>query len=209
MAPHEPVSLVILAGGRSRRLGIDKTRLRLRPDLPTSLERAAAIGRRLAGEVIVVTGENQVLLPEGARATPDLYPGRSSLAGIASGLEVASYPYALVVGCDMPFLDERLLASMLDEPRDYDVLIPRNEEWQTLHAIYAKACLEPMRRVLASQKPRIVAFFDQVRVRQVDPAVIDCFDPERWSFFNINTPEDLERAKRRVDQISSLAHESG
>ncbi len=195
------VSLVILAGGRSKRLGIDKTSLRLLPGEPTILERTVGLGRRLATEIIAVVGENQVAVPEDVRTTPDLYPGRSSLAGVCSGLEVASHPHALVVGCDMPFLDKGLLGYMLAQPRDYDVLIPRNEEWETLHAIYSKNCLEAMRRVLASQKPRIIAFFEEVRVRELGRAVVDRFDPDRWSFFNVNTPEDLEAARAHLRSL--------
>jgi molybdopterin-guanine dinucleotide biosynthesis protein A len=66
---------------------------------------------------------------------------------------------------------------------------------QAMHAIYSKCCLEPMRARLLADDLRIVNFFDEVRVRVVEPDEIARFDPRALSFFNVNTPDDLRIAQ--------------
>ena len=133
---------------------------------------------RLCDEVVVVLNDPQEWAGLPARLTPDVYPDGGALGGIYSGLLAASRDYALVVACDMPFLSHDLLAAMLARPRDYDALVPRSPaagttrnalDVEPLHAIYAKACLAPMRATLESGRRQIAAFFSQVRVAYVEP----------------------------------------
>ena len=199
------VSGVILAGGRSRRLGIDKTTMPWPPGGPaesagterpgrTLLEATGAKLEQVCDEVIVVAyrGEHAIRY----RVVPDLYQEGGSLGGIYSGLAAAAGDFALAVATDMPFLSVPLLRWMLEQPRDYDALVPVRDEPEPLHAIYSKRCLEPMRRRLEAGRLKITGFFDDVRVRYVDAATLAAHDPEGLSFFNVNTPEDLERARQ-------------
>jgi molybdopterin-guanine dinucleotide biosynthesis protein A len=126
---------------------------------------------------------------------PDLHDEGGSLGGIYSGLSAARHEYALAVATDMPFLSVPLMEWMLAQPRDYDVLAPIYGEVQTLHAIYSKRCLEPMKDRLDAGRLKITGFFEDVRVRYVDEATVARIDSEGLSFFNVNTPEDLERAR--------------
>ncbi len=137
-----------------------------------------------------------------ARLVPDMYPDGGALGGIYSGLYAAAHPYALTVACDMPFLNVDLLRAMLARPRDYDVLVPRsprpgsarnNLDVEPLHAIYSKACLEPMRTTLESGRRQIAAFFPHVRVAYVESEESLRYDPTGRSFMNVNTPEELEK----------------
>ena len=236
---------MILAGGRSRRLGIDKTTLpwplperqegrgkrqgpspaglfsdrergdaaggvaapgdadgrrgartvRTRAGGPqTLLGATAAKLAQVCDEVVVVAYRGAAPLPY--RVVPDAYAEGGSLAGIYSGLAAATNEYALAVATDMPFLSVPLLRWMAAQPRDYDVLVPVRDEPEPLHAIYAKRCLGPMRRRLEAGRLKITGFFEDVRVRYVEQAVLAKYDPEGLSFFNINTPDDLERARR-------------
>ena len=192
---REGTSGIILAGGKSSRLGVDKAMLQLDGG-PTLI--AATIARLLplVDEIVVVAddGERFGTLP--ARVVPDLYAGAGSLGGIYSGIAAASHEQSLVVACDMPFLRPELLRHLLAEPRSYDVLLPRLEGGFTepLHAVYSKACLEPIRRRLEVGRYRIIGFLDDVRVRYVEEAELRRFDPDLRSFVNINTPEELADA---------------
>lgn len=195
---------LIMAGGRSRRLGIDKTTMPWpplpagatdgQPAVSTLLEATGAKLAQVCDEVIAVAyrGARPIPYP----VAPDLYEEGGSLGGIYSGLFAARNEYAVAVATDMPFLSLPLLRWMLDQPRDYDVLVPVREEPEPLHAIYSKRCLEPMRRRLDAGQLKITGFFADVRVRYVDAPVLARLDPEGLSFFNINTPEDLERARQ-------------
>jgi len=202
------LSGVILAGGRSQRLGQEKALLRLwGPQGPTLLEATVARVAAVCAEVLVVTDtpRSWPLLP--ARVVFDRYPGAGALGGLYSGLAEATSPYILAVACDMPFLSEALLRSMAGRPRDYDVLIPRlhaqdrhrsgSASWvEPLHAIYGRPCLAPMQEDLDRGERQIIHFFPRVRVRYLEQDEWMRFDPAGLAFRNINTPQDLEEARR-------------
>jgi molybdopterin-guanine dinucleotide biosynthesis protein A len=188
------VTGIVLAGGKSRRLGIDKTTMRWPPQggTRTLLEATAGTLAQVCDEVLLVNYRGAHPLPY--RVVPDRFVEGGSLGGLYSGLLEASHDYALAVATDMPFLSLGLLRWMLAQPRDFDVLVPVRDEPEPLHALYSKACLEPMRRRLEAGRLKITGFFEDVRVRYIDEATLRQLDPEGLSFFNINTPEDLQRA---------------
>ena len=159
----------------------------------TLLEAAGATLQLVCDDVLVVGYRAARAVPY--RVAPDLYAEGGSLGGIYSGLFAALGDYGLAVATDMPFLSVRLLRWMVEQPRDYDVLVPVREEPEPLHAIYSKACLEPMRRKLEAGRLKITGFFEDVRVQYVEAVTLAELDPDGLSFFNVNTPEDLERAR--------------
>jgi molybdopterin-guanine dinucleotide biosynthesis protein A len=203
MDTNTPTSAIVLAGGSSRRLGHDKRRLRLWGETePTLLEHTVSVVARLCRDVVVVLNDPETWPKLPGRIAADVYPDGGALGGIYSGLLTIQHDYALVVACDMPFLSVDLLHAMLARPRDYDVLVPRSLHpgttrnplgVESLHAIYSKACLEPMRMILESGQRQITAFYPQVRVAYVKPEEIRRFDPAGSSFMNINTPEQMAK----------------
>ena len=206
MEHNVATSAIILAGGLSRRLGQDKRRLRLwGPDQPALLEHTVQVVAQLCEEVVVVLNDPEAWAGLPARLAPDVYPDGGALGGIYAGLLAAQHGYALTVAADMPFLNPDLLGAMLMRPRDYDALVPRALrpgtarnalDVEPLHAIYAKACLEPMRATLESGRRQIAAFFPQVRVAYLEPEEIQRYDPSGRSFLNVNTPEQMAEAAR-------------
>ncbi len=192
---------IVLAGGRSRRLGMDKTTMRWPPQTGTRtlLEVTASTLAQVCDEVLLVNYRGAHPLPY--RVVPDRFAEGGSLGGLYSGLVAASHDYALAVATDMPFLSLDLLRWMLAQPRDFDVLVPVRDEPEPLHALYSKACLEPMRRRLEAGRLKITGFFEDVRVRYVDEATLRQLDPEGLSFFNINTPDDLRRAVELAQRL--------
>ncbi len=187
------VSAVILAGGRSRRLGVDKALLKL--DGEWLLERIASSLASLSDDLRVVVDDRDKLGHLGLPTVADVLHGLGPLGGIYSGLRAMQHERGLFVACDMPLLDLNLLRYMVSLSNDFDVVIPRiGNNVEPLHAVYSKACAAPIAELLEQCDLRIVHFFPQVRVRYVEQAEIDTFDPQHWSFFNINTADDLERA---------------
>lgn len=184
---------VVLAGGQSRRLGTNKAFVKV-GGVPL-IERVVRTLSQISDDVRIVTNEPEEYRSLGVPAVRDTWPGMGSLGGIYTGLEAARHPRAIVVGCDMPFLDLRLLRFMILLSADYDVVIPRLDGLlEPLHAIYGKACLGPIEDLLRAGDLRIVHFLGRVTVRYVERAEVEIFDPQQLSLFNVNTPEDLECA---------------
>jgi len=189
------VSGVVLAGGQSSRLGMDKSFVNVNGQ--SLIEQIVVKLARLSDDVIIVTNSPEKYDHLKARLVGDIYHGKGALGGIYSGLRTAANSYSLVVACDMPFLDLNLLCYMILLARGHDVVIPRIGGFlEPLHAIYSKSCLEPIDRLLARGGLKIIDFFFEVRVRYVEEGEVDIFDPQHLSFFNVNTPNDLEEVKK-------------
>jgi len=191
---------IILAGGKGRRLGGRDKALQFIGHQPL-IERVIS---RLSflDAIIIVTGSTVQALP-GIEHTPqvkvvgDDYPGRGPLGGIYSGLRASGSVRSLVVACDMPFLNQRLLKYLIGVAEGFDVAVLRiGDNLEPLHAVYAKSCIEPIKRLIEGECFNIRRLFDMVRVRYVTTEEVDRFDPEHLSFFNINTQEDLELARK-------------
>ena len=192
------VSGVILAGGASRRL--EKNKALERIGGKTLIERVIDSLAPLTTEVLVVVGRPEqaaaLRLPLSVRVVSDRYPGGGSLGGIFTGLEASAEPWSLVVACDMPFLNRELLRHLMAQSSNVDAVVPcLGGQPEPLHALYSKACLAPMERMLRAGQLKIAPLFEAVRVRYVDEATIDRIDPRHLSFFNINTQADLEEAR--------------
>jgi molybdopterin-guanine dinucleotide biosynthesis protein A len=194
------LSVVILAGGQSRRLGRDKAFLEIegQPLIRRAVQRLTA----LSDDLIVVTNNaaryEPLDLP--VRLVPDEQPGIGALMGVYSGLKAARHPYALAVACDMPFLNLDLLRYMGSLVADQDVVIPRIEDsLEPLHAVYGRTCLPGMRRWLDRGYRQVIAFFPDVRVRYVGLDEIRRFDHQQLSFVNVNTPKDWARVRELLE----------
>jgi molybdopterin-guanine dinucleotide biosynthesis protein A len=191
---------IILAGGQSRRMGTNKALLRLTPDGPTLIEQVIATLRPF-GPALLVTNTPEVYAWLDLPMVPDALPGTGALGGLYSGLDAATALYNFVVACDMPALQPALLQYMAEQPREYDVLIPRWQEpgdtrpqLETLHAVYSRACLPAIRAHLDAGDLRLISFLPDVRVRYLDEPALRQVDPTLRSFRNLNTPDDLAQA---------------
>lgn len=191
--PHL-LSVAVLAGGQSRRLGQDKAFVEVggRPLIVRVLD----VVLPMSDDVLIVADDAAKFRHLPGRVVADVYPGMAALGGIYSGLSAARHEQALVVACDMPFLNEGLLRYMIDLARQHEVVIPAwNGYIEPLHAIYHKHCLASMQRLIEAKKLQIAQALCDVPVRYVSAEEIARFDPQRLSFFNINKPEDLDQAR--------------
>jgi molybdopterin-guanine dinucleotide biosynthesis protein A len=147
-------------------------------------------------DCLVVTNSPGLYAFLGLPMVGDVYPDGGSLGGIYSGLAAVAGDAALCVACDMPFLSSALLGYLAAQAADADVVIPEAAgELQPLHAIYGKACLPAMERRLRAGQLKITGFFDEVRVRQIPAESVARFEAPELAFMNLNTPEDLARAR--------------
>ena len=194
------ITSIILAGGRSSRLGREKLAEVIAGK--SLIERAISRLSALSQEILIVISQKQArsslpsyTYPE-AKTVVDLYPETGSLIGIYTGLVHSSNFLNLVVACDMPFLNLELLRYMVKMAPGFDVVIPRiGDEMEPLHAVYSRKCIGPMEDLIKQGNLKVTGFFDSVKVRYVGEEELDRFDPEHLSFFNINTEADLKRAR--------------
>jgi molybdopterin-guanine dinucleotide biosynthesis protein A len=202
MSDAPPLGGIILAGGQSRRMGQSKALLRLSPDGPTMIERVLTAISSIASDIVLVTNTPKDVAFLGCRTVPDTFFGQGTLAGIQAGLAAITTTHSLIVACDMPFLQPALLRAMAAEARDYDVLIPRRADgqYETLHAIYSRACLAPITAQLGRGGGRIISFFPQVIVRELDEVWLQRYDPRLRSCDNINTPEEFAAVRQAADE---------
>lgn len=200
-----PVSVAILAGGKSRRLGTDKALVRLAPNDRTLLELVLDRVRPLSDDVFIVATGRPAYEAFGVPVHPDYHPDAGVLGGIDTALRQARHDHCLVVSCDHPFLNPALLRALIAMACSGDVIVPvlpgESRQGgtlvrQTLHAVYGKGCLGAIERSLASGRLQIVGFFEDVRVIEVPEEVVRIHDPTLRSFFSVNTPEALELAKQ-------------
>jgi molybdopterin-guanine dinucleotide biosynthesis protein A len=193
---------IILAGGRSSRLGRNKS-LQIvagKTLIQWAIDRLAI----LSTEIIVATARGEEI-PYSSNASlktvADIHPGKGPLAGIYSGLIASSSPRAIVVSCDTPFLSVGLLEYMTQTCPGFDIVVPRiQEKIEPLCAVYSKNCVDPIQELLEKNELKIIELYPMVTASYIEEAEIDRFDPEHLSFFNINSQSDLDRARRLAAQ---------
>jgi Molybdopterin-guanine dinucleotide biosynthesis protein A len=195
------VTGILLAGGKSRRMGLDKRFLQLGGE--TLLRRALSVYERLFAEVLIVVAEPVPELNDmGYRIVTDLIPDCATLGGLYTGLSLARNRRIFAAACDMPFLSLALIDHLLRFDDD-DIVMPQLATGlQPMHAVYAKTCLPYFEQMMANNNLSIqrVLERDELRTRLVPEDVLRTLDPQLLSFLNLNTPEDVELARYIVEQ---------
>ena len=206
-APSD-ITAIILAGGISRRFGRDKA---VEPfagePMIRRVIRRSAEGVN-AAEVLVVVGSleraGELPLDVQHRVAVDAFPNGGSLGGIYTGLLNAQTEWGLVTACDMPFLEPSLLRHMAHCRSGVDAVVPvRDGRPEPTHALYSRRCLPAIHDRLLAGELKISGFYDRVTVRYLLDDELMRFDPELWSFFNINRPEDLALAAEHEQRQSA------
>lgn len=190
--PDQPtiadVTGVLLAGGRSTRMGQDKATLRVG-------------GRMLAGRVLdalrevfattLVAGDRPDLATPETPCVADRYPG-SALGGIHGALAAAATPWVFVAPCDLAHPDPRLMRHLAQRREGFDVVVPRTDGGlEPVFALYHKNCLPHIERLLSQGSFRVYDFYDHVRTLHVEAR--DLPDGWRRALLNLNDPRDVRR----------------
>jgi molybdopterin-guanine dinucleotide biosynthesis protein A len=193
------VTGVIQAGGRSTRMGGEPKAL-MTLGGRRIVERVVAAIAREVDHLLVVTNTPDLYGFLGVPMVGDALPDHGSLGGIYTGLLHAPDEAAFTVACDMPFLRPEVARLVIRHAGEADVVIPRvGDQLETLHACYAKACLPAMERRLRAGQLKITGFFDDVRVLEVGEAAIRAVADPALVFMNVNTPDELARARTIAD----------
>lgn len=187
---------VILAGGQNSRFsGSNKAFIRVGGK--RIFDRIYDIFSELFDKIILVTNDPLQYLEWDLDIVTDIFPIRSSLTGIHTGLFYITTPYAFFAACDIPFLKKELVETLVDgiEPH-IDIVIPETSEGlEPLCSVYSKQCLKYVEQQLDKKDLKIQNFFQKVHIKTVPESISRKIDPDLLSFLNINTPDDLARAE--------------
>ena len=190
----QPVTGIILAGGKNIRMGESKAFLEIAGQ--RIIDRTVELFKGIFSQVILITNTPLEYSYLDIEIVIDIVPKRGALIGIYTGLFYSSHPYCFVTACDMPFLNRKVIEHMITISKDYDVVIPHLPDgYHPLHAIYSKKCMKSIEKLIHEDNLKIIDFFDKVKVKEVTTDDINSLDPTLNSFLNINTPEDLTRIK--------------
>ena len=191
------VTGIVLAGGKSRRMGQDKRFVRVGDAtlLGSVLEALTTVFE----SVCMVIGQDSPEISTQVPVFRDLVSDCGSLGGIYTGLKSCDTPYAFVAACDMPFLSPTVIRFLVGLKEEGDLIIPRTEFGvHPTHALYSRRCLPSIEQMVQTRRLKIQDLLtgSHIRVRVVEVSEIQDADPEGHTFFNVNTPGELEAAKR-------------
>lgn len=185
---------IVLAGGRSRRMGRDKATLPFGDE--TLLDRTVRIVREIVPEVLVVSREDQPRTGD-FRVVHDSAEGFGPLAGLVKGLEIMSSERAFLTSCDVPFLKPAYLQRMIELSQGHPVTVPFIDGYHmTTSAVYTREVLPVAQELLAERRLRPFFLVQAVDARIVTADELTDVDPQLESFRNCNTQEDYEQALR-------------
>jgi molybdopterin-guanine dinucleotide biosynthesis protein A len=183
---------------------------RPKADLPfdggTMLDYIVAGMMRVFEDLVVAVAEAKLFAWEGyrSRSIEDRVSYRGPVAALEPALRAVQFDRAFVCSCDVPFVNGDLARILCDMLGDDDVLIPRVEgKLQMLHAVYRKKCAKVLTKMLTAGEHRLHEIVNFAKVRIVSEDEIRALDPELLSFFNVNTPEDYQRALQLMAERSN------
>ncbi len=186
--------------------------MRLHQGGPTLIE--VVVERLLKGglgsDLLVVTNTSEDYTFLGLPLVPDDVPDAGPLGGILTALNHSARQRVMVVACDMPALNSALLRYMAQLTDSADVLIPRwfddagRERLETLHAVYSRRCIGPVRKSIEACKLKAAGLLEDVSVRYIEEDELRQFDPHLSSFRNVNTPEDIDHLRQPKVVVDDL-----
>ncbi len=193
MENMDKITGIILAGGVSRRLNYRNKAL-LKIGNVSIIEHIIGALSKVTESIILITNSSEEFAHLGLPMFGDIIPGSGSLGGIYTGLKVSETHHNLVIACDMPFIQPRLLTFLIDNSRGYDVTIPVTPDgFHPTCAVYSKDCIEFIETQIGTHNLKIISFFSYVKVNRVDFSTLyPYYDPN--VFLNINTNEDYLKA---------------
>jgi molybdenum cofactor guanylyltransferase len=153
--------------------------------------------RPLFSKIVIVANDPAAYEGLGVPVVPDRIPDKGPLGGVHTALCSSHSLHTFCVACDMPLVNPAVVAHLCALAPGYDAVVP---EWdagcEPLHAVYGQSCLPHVERMVRENRLRVDALFSAVRVRRVDADELRPLDPLLRSFLNVNTPDELEAARR-------------
>jgi molybdopterin-guanine dinucleotide biosynthesis protein A len=197
-------SAVVLTGGKSSRMGRPKALLPFDGE-PLIVHVVRAL-KKMFAETVVVAAPDQELPELSAILARDEVAYRGPVSGIYHGLKAATTDVCFVASCDAPFLNLQLIAHLLTQISDYDVVVPYwQERFQPLHAVYRTSVVPLLKNQLDRGELRPIFLYDKVRTRKIPEQEIRRLDSEGLSLLNMNSPAEYDAALQLWNKRNSIS----
>ncbi len=184
---------LILAGGRSRRMGTPKASLPINGG--AMIESVLRVVEPIFRRTLVVARPDIALPSLKAKVIFDRFPDQGPLAGLISGLQATTYQWCFVTGCDMPFLDPKVIRLMAGQLESAEIIAVRSSgRVQPLHAFYNRDCLGRGESLLREGVTSLMALHGQCQVKVFDEAEFGGGGRLRRSLRDLDTPEEYAAA---------------
>jgi molybdopterin-guanine dinucleotide biosynthesis protein A len=184
------VTGILLAGGKSSRMGKDKALIKYGDE--TFMSDSIKKLNKLFAEVIVVVDNVEKYHIENVKFIKDIYPGKGPMGGIHAALKAAKNDWVFAIPCDMPLWKPFLVEEMLRHCLDYDIVVPIiKDNLEPLFALYKKTCIPEIEECLNNDTIKVMELYPLVKTNYLNLGKIYAMDECSKSFLNINTPEDL------------------
>jgi molybdenum cofactor guanylyltransferase len=192
---------IILAGGKSTRMGLPKATLPFGPEL--MLQRVVRLLSSVVQPIVVVAAPAQELppLPGGVLIARDEREARGPLEGLSAGLAALALhsDAAYATSCDVPLLQPAFVQAMIDSLSDADIAVPVEEEFaHPLAAVYRTSVLPHIHHLLTANQLRPAFLFDRVKTRRIAIDELRSVDARLTTLSNLNRPEDYLAALREA-----------
>lgn len=195
MSERHDATAIVVAGGRSARLGTDKRWIEL--DGEALIHRSVRLMRAVFRTVVVSSNDPIPGLPEGVEVIPDALPGLGPIAGIDACLRRTGAATVFAAACDAPFPSRALIDAMHPLVPTAAAVVPATPRGlEPLFAFYGRDCLDAIRDLLDAGNSQLIRVFDHVRTRRFGADELARIPGAELSFLNINEPADLRRARR-------------
>jgi len=166
----------------------------------TLIEMALDAIRPLFPRLLIVANDPVAYGRFGVPVEGDRIPDRGPLGGIHAALAASRTDHTFCLACDMPLVNPAVVAHLCALARGHEVVVPVTAAgFEPLHAVYSRSCLPHLERMLQAGRLRVDALFSTVRTHRVEADALRLLDPSLRSFFNVNTPADLETVRRLLD----------
>jgi len=185
---------IILAGGKSKRMGLDKQFLMVNDQW--LLEHIAEQLKPLFKKIIIVTNKPEKYRGCPYRIVQDQFKDFGPIAGIHAGLKYSSCRYNYIIACDMPFINIPYIQYMQklihDSSQEVDAVVTKFGEWlEPFNAFYSKSLTERIEKNIVQGNRRVSSIFKGANVIYVEEKKARVFSPGWEMFMNLNTPEDI------------------
>ncbi|MDR3572935.1 MAG: molybdenum cofactor guanylyltransferase [Anaerolineaceae bacterium] len=197
------LSVVIQAGGESRRMGKNKELVSFlgKPLIQRVIERVNPI----ADELLITSNQPETLAFLQIAAYQDVLQVNGALSGLYTALAMAQNPLVAVVACDMAFVSAPLLIAEKEIliNQNADGVVPETDTgFEPFHAVYRREiCLAAVKSALAAGMKRADGWFSAVQMVYFPRNLLPLYDPSGQAFTNINTPEELTQAESYARMI--------